>query len=203
MKQKVKGIVFDIGSIVTRPPKILASDVLSKYYKIDLDEFLDAMFKNWDEKQTGKISMKQYYESVARDLKIEDVKRIGKKWKSLMEKHTEPNHTVISIIKNLKKNYKIIVFTNVSENAEKIRIKKGIYNYFDIKLISCTEGMKKPNKDFYRLLIERSNLKPNELIFIDDSETNVLVAKKLGLYTIHFQNSRQLKEDLKKLGVKW
>ena len=202
MESQWKGIVFDIGSVVTKPKKIRASNVLSKYYKIDLDEFLDAMFKKWDERQTGKISMKQYYESVARALKIEDVAGFEKRWESLMEKHIEPNTTVISLIKYLKSNYKIIAFTNVSKDAEEIRIKKGIYDYFDLKLISCDEGMKKPDEDFYKLLIERSTLKPNELIFIDDSETNLLVAQKLGIKTIHFQNARQLKKDLKKLGVK-
>lgn len=202
MKQRFKGIVFDIGSVVTKPHKILASDALSKYYKIDVDEFLEAMFKKWDERQTGKISMKDYYKSVATRLKIKDIKGFEKIWKYLMEKHIEPNKIMRSIIKNLKKNYKIIAFTNVSKDAEKIRIKKGIYDNFDIKLISCNVGMKKPNEDFYKLLIERSNLKSDELIFIDDSEVNLLTAQKFGINTIYFKNAGQLREDLKKLGVK-
>jgi HAD superfamily hydrolase (TIGR01509 family) len=62
--------------------------------------------------------------------------------------------------------------------------------------------MKKPHKKFYQLLFKKSQLKPEELVFIDDSEPNIIAAKKLKMNVILFQNARQLKKDLKKIGVK-
>jgi len=36
---------------------------------------------------------------------------------------------------------------------------------------------------------------------IDDKKQNLVAPKRMGMKTIHFRNARQLKEDLKKLGV--
>lgn len=200
-KKEIKAIVFDIGSVVTKRQRILIAEILSKHYKIDLDKFLTAMFKKRSKIVTGKISGMEYYKDFANRLKIKDFNEFKRRWESLMEKHINPNKRVQSLIKNLKKNYRIIAFTNVTKDAEKIRFKKRVYDYFDIKLISFIEGMKKPDKDFYKLLIKRSKLNPNELLFIDDIKKNLLTAQKFGMNTILFKNTSKLKKDLKKIGV--
>ena len=196
-KKEIKAIVFDIGGVVTKPHKINLSRILSEYYKISLSKFSGAIFRKWDKMLTGKTSMKQYYRYITARLNIKDTNKFEKKWESLMKKHVEPNKEMQLLIKDIRKNYKIIAFTNVSKDVERIGIKKGIYDHFHIKVCSCNEGMKKPEKEFYKLLIKKSQCKPQELVFIDDSKNNLIPAQKLGIQTIHFKNASQLKKDLK------
>lgn len=201
-KKEIKAIVFDIGSVVTRPRKIKTSDILSKQYGISSEDFLKAILKRWGENMTGKISVQDYYRSITSRLKIKNTLEFEKRWKYLIEEDVKLNRKVLSLVKKLKKNYKTIAFTNVSRDVEKIGMRKGVYDNFDLKLISCKEGMKKPNKNFYELLIKKSKYNPHELVFIDDKKPNLLPAQKLGMQIIHFKNAKQLKKDLKNRGVK-
>ena len=42
---------------------------------------------------------------------------------------------------------------------------------------------------------------PQQILFIDDKESNIEVAKKLGVNVIKFKDYKQLKKDLKEFGV--
>ena len=47
-------------------------------------------------------------------------------------------------------------------------------------------GIAKPDPEIYKLLLSRYDLKAEECVFIDDTEENVLSAKKLGFAGIVF-----------------
>ncbi|MEN9626419.1 MAG: hypothetical protein RL557_747 [archaeon] len=201
-KKEIKAIVFDIGSVVTKPEKMKDSEVLAKTYKINRKKFLKAILNKWDKMIAGKISMKDYYNSITKQLKIKGIGEFERRWKLSINRRTEINKSTQSLIKDLKKNYKTIAFTNVSKDFKEMGIKKGIYKFFDMKICSCDEGMKKPRKNFYELLLKRAKHKPQEMIFIDDKKPNLMPAQTLGIQTIHFKNAKQLKKDLKNRGVK-
>jgi HAD superfamily hydrolase (TIGR01509 family) len=46
---------------------------------------------------------------------------------------------------------------------------------------------------------EKLNIKPEECVFIDDHEENLVPARQLGMHTILFQSITQMKRDLEKL----
>ena len=66
-------------------------------------------------------------------------------------------------------------------------------------LFSCDVHLVKPDPAFYELLIDRYALVPEQCVFIDDLETNLEPAKKLGIHTIHFQSPQQAREELDRL----
>jgi len=45
-------------------------------------------------------------------------------------------------------------------------------------------------------------MKPEEAVFIDNRDWNIIPAKKLGMKTVLFRNNKQTFRELKKLGVK-
>ena len=47
----------------------------------------------------------------------------------------------------------------------------------------------KPDVKIYQKMIEKLNCKPNEIIFIDDKEKNVIGAKSLGINGIVYKNN--------------
>jgi len=91
--------------------------------------------------------------------------------------------------------------TNIILFNHKLRLKKKSYKQFKIRLISCKEGLRKPDIRFYRLMIKRAKVSPETIVFIDDEEKMLIPAKKLGINTILFKNNKQLIKDLKKLEV--
>jgi len=76
------------------------------------------------------------------------------------------------------------------------------YDFFDIAngtVISANEGVKKPDKKIFEILLDRYSLDPQECLLIDDDDTNktLEVANSIGI------NGRKVKandlEDIKEL----
>jgi HAD superfamily hydrolase (TIGR01509 family) len=69
--------------------------------------------------------------------------------------------------------------------------------------LSCREGFKKPDPEFYELALKIAAVKPEEVIFVDDKEVFTKPAEEIGmkgiLYT--YPDNAKLFEELKQLGV--
>jgi putative hydrolase of the HAD superfamily len=107
------------------------------------------------------------------------------------------------LAKKLAKNHQIIIFSNHHRGApEKTGKLLGI-NVRQFPFVnSAVVGMRKPHLQFYRYLIKRHHLKPQECLFIDDRERNLPPARKLGIHTyLYDQNFPRLVRYLKRLGI--
>ena len=104
---------------------------------------------------------------------------------------------IIELVKELKKQgIKTAVLSNIFKfEAEVIREHNG-YDGFDAVILSYEVGMMKPESDIYKLVIKRLNVKPEECIFVDDQEKNLLPAEELGIKTVLAQNSEQIVKDV-------
>jgi epoxide hydrolase-like predicted phosphatase len=202
-KNKIKAIIFDIGEVLyDESMNFLLDKEVSESFNFSYEKLKKAREKYLNKAQTGKLSIKEYPKLVAKELHIKDKNKFTKLWIKLRTNAITFNKNVEKTIKKLKKNYLIGTLTNITKINHRIRIKKNAYKHFKLKLISCNEGLRKPNLNFYKLLIKKTKLKPEEIIFIDDAEENIIPAKKLGIKTTLFKNNSQLIKELKRVGVK-
>lgn len=72
---------------------------------------------------------------------------------------------------------------------------------FDGIVVSGLERLVKPDPRIFRLFCERYSLAPESCVFIDDSEINVVSARKFGMQAIHFTDPKSLRQELVKLGL--
>lgn len=72
---------------------------------------------------------------------------------------------------------------------------------FDGVVVSGLERLVKPDPRLYRVFCERYSLSPDMCVFIDDSEPNIVAARKFGMNGIHFTDPKQLRKDLIALGL--
>jgi FMN phosphatase YigB (HAD superfamily) len=72
---------------------------------------------------------------------------------------------------------------------------------FDGVVVSGLEHLVKPDPRIYRVFCERYSLAPSECVFIDDSEPNVVAARKFGMQAIHFTGPEALRKELIGLGL--
>jgi len=78
-------------------------------------------------------------------------------------------------------------------------IKAGIYDAFSDIFNSSEIGYAKPSIEIFSFVITRLQLNPNEIIFIDDSESYVSVAKSLGINAFRYFNLSTLRSDLSEI----
>ena len=105
---------------------------------------------------------------------------------------------LIELINNLSNKYSICILSN---SASKHLDLDGLS--FEPEIVTPQDvGSIKPQSKIYEYTLERMKLKPEEAIFIDDSEINVLAANQLGINGLLYDNIYKLSKDLADLGVK-
>lgn len=61
----------------------------------------------------------------------------------------------------------------------------GVWDLFDVHVVSELEGLAKPDPAIYRLALERIGLPAERCVFVDDREKNLPPAAGLGITTVH------------------
>lgn len=72
---------------------------------------------------------------------------------------------------------------------------------FDGVIVSGLEHLVKPDPRIYRVFCERYALAPESCVFIDDSEANVVAARRFGMTALQFTDAATLRKDLIGLGL--
>jgi HAD superfamily hydrolase (TIGR01509 family) len=73
-----------------------------------------------------------------------------------------------------------------------------IYLHQFKKIYSASEiGFSKKDSQLYKYILNDLHRKPDEVLFIDDSEENISAAQDAGLEATHYKNNQQLLDKLK------
>lgn len=195
---KINTIIFDLGNVLIdwNPnyvfDKLIEDKERKKYF------FENICTMEWNEMQDAGRTIKEATEELVTrhpDWK-EYIEAYYGKWKDMLG---GPIHDTVEIFKQLKESgqYKLYALTNWS--AETFPVALELYEFlhwFDGRVVSGEEKMRKPEPKFYQVLLDRFHVSPEETLFIDDNLRNIKAAESLGINSIHFKSPQQLKEEL-------
>ena len=91
------------------------------------------------------------------------------------------------------------ILSNVYRMSARRLRAMGRYDGFDPVLLSCDEGMAKPDEKFFEAAVERTGVAAQEIVFIDDQEKNLPIARKLGMMVVKSVNPKQVVKDVNDL----
>ena len=105
----------------------------------------------------------------------------------------------LPLIRSAKENgYKVFLLSNYPDKLADMHWKRfSFLPEVDGYIISAKVKLAKPDKKIYLMLMDRYRLMPEECVFIDDREDNLVPARELGMETIHFKSYEELKNELK------
>lgn len=207
-RPKITTIIFDVGGVQYFYDHMRAARPISKEIGIDVNKVYNLIARGSSKPGMAKMAEygsteKEYWQRFAKDLNVKSVnyKRMSELW----NKCFWPNKPMHSLIKRVKKKYKIGILSNMAQGHKKFLQKKGIEKPFKKKNViwSCDVDIVKPNPKIYTLVLKRMNASPGESVFIDDNKKNIKAAKKLGINGIVYKNHKKFLKELKKLGVEW
>jgi 2-haloacid dehalogenase len=196
-------LVFDLGGVlIDWNPDYL-------YNKIIPDEkerkwFLSTICTpDWNEEQDAGRSLREATECL-----VEKYPEYEAAIRAYYDRWTEmlggPIHETLEIFRELKfhTHLKLYALTNWSAETFPVALEEyDFLHWFDGRLVSGEEKMRKPFPEIYRLLIERFGIEPEKSIYVDDNLRNVLPARELGFIGIHFRTPELFREELKGLGL--
>lgn len=197
--KKFDTIIFDLGGVlIDWNPKYLYSNIFEDERKMN-DFFAEVCTSDWNEEQDGGRSLKDATdELIGRFPDHKDnIRAYYDRWEEMLR---GPIEGTVEILKEVKEsnNVKLYILTNWSAETFPIALNRFEFlHWFDGKLVSGEEKMRKPFREIYELLIQKFDIEPTTAIYIDDNQRNLAAPKELGIDTIHFVSPEQLREELK------
>jgi 2-haloacid dehalogenase len=196
-------LVFDLGGVlIDWNPEYLYRQVIP-----DENErrwFLaEVCSPHWNEEQDGGRTLQEGTEILVKKFPEHEktIRIFYDRWTEMLG---GPIHETVEIFRHLKQHSGLRLYALTNWSAETFPTALEMYEFlhwFDGRLVSGEEKMRKPHRDIYERLIEKFGIDPHRAIYVDDNIRNVIPARELGFYGIHFQSSAQFKAELEKLGV--
>ena len=198
----IRAIFWDVGGVLlTNAWDHTERAEALEHFHIDEKEFHDRHEMVVSSFERGKITLDEYLD---RTVFYHERPFSRDEFRDYMYSLSKPIPEVLELAKALSDSRKYFMGTinNESRELNYYRIEKfGLRQIFGLFISSCFVGLRKPERDIYRLALETTQIPATECCFIDDRALNLECAAKLGMHTIEMQKVDQLREDLAKLGV--
>lgn len=194
-------IIFDLGGVVLNRGIWLFREWMVKTYDVTDEDTINIFIKKYYKPYfSGKISEEEFWTNSLNDLSI------NADWKLLRDKllnFFEPNEGMFDLIDSLRNSgYKTALLSDqTNEWWPVLNNKYSITSHFDKCIISSEVGYHKPQPEIYQLSLDELKSQPEKSIFIDDLEHNLTPANQIGMKTILYQDTSQLKKELATLNI--
>jgi HAD superfamily hydrolase (TIGR01509 family) len=111
---------------------------------------------------------------------------------------------VYDLIASLRKQYSIIAFSgNIKSRIDFLEAKYRFRQLFDLEIYSFDFHLTKPEREFVEIMIAKSGVRPEEIVYIDDNDSYAKPARELGVNVIIYRRgeSARLQQELRRYGL--
>ncbi|MBN1168476.1 HAD-IA family hydrolase [Candidatus Woesebacteria bacterium] len=193
----IKAVILDADGVVIKDHEYFSVRYKRDFGKSLKDEVITNFFKNeYKKTAVGKADLKELLEKRLDEWGWKGtVDELLKYW---FEGERDVNKKVLEIAKNLReKGVKIgLASDNERYRAEYLFDEVGLEYYFDYMFFSCFLGFTKSDPKFFEYVINKLKFKPQQIIYFDDDQENVDVAKGVGIDARLYESVSQLSELL-------
>lgn len=199
---EIRAIFWDVGGVLLTNAwdHEERAKALEKF-QIDAKDFQSRHELLVSSFERGKITLDEYLE---RTVFYKERSFTVESFRDYMFSLSQPFPEVLKFALALSNSGKYLMGTinNESRELNYYRMERfGLREIFSLFFSSCFVGLRKPERDIYRLALETTQISAESCCFIDDRPLNLECAAKMGIQTIQMQNPDQLRADLNKLGV--
>lgn len=193
----IKTLLFDFGDVFINLDKAATQRELKRW------EILDASAKLLELNQAyekGLLSSEEFVKSFQKEYEHLTEADITSSWNAILLDF--PEHR-LEFIKQLsaENRYQLILLSNTNDIhidfvKENVPFFEEFKNCFDAFYLSQEINMRKPEPSIYNYVLEQHDLRPEEVLFIDDTKENTEAAAALGIHTWNIQPGKEDVVDL-------
>jgi putative hydrolase of the HAD superfamily len=174
----------------------------AKEFGLDYEVMNERHHLTFDTYEEGKLSLKDYLRRVVfyqeRDFSLDD-------FRQYVFAQSKPYQETIELVCSLKEKYglKTAAVSNEGRELTVHRIDTfdlGAFIQFFIS--SCFVHYRKPDEDMYRIALDIAQVRPEEVVYIEDRPMFVEVAEGLGIHGIVHRGFEPTRAALEQLGLK-
>jgi 2-haloacid dehalogenase len=200
----IKTIIFDLGGVlIDWNPKYVFNEMYFDSLE-KRDYFLTHICSSdWNERQDEGRSIVDATEELIMEFPEWEtaIRDYYGRWTDMLN---GPITGTVEIFRQIKESgkYKTYALTNWQAGLFEIAlVRYNFLHWFDGRVVSGEEKMRKPFPEFYNLLLNRYKVKAEEVLFIDDNLRNIKAAEALGIKSIQFESAAALQKELNELQI--
>lgn len=192
-RDTIKVIGVDVGGVII--PYL--DDLIDEAIRVSLGLDKTKFYKLWKKDTIGLVKgttlEKDFWDNI-KTTTNKDPKCAKRILKDNYINNLIMNGEFIAYLRTISIKFKIVAMSNSIKTHSDFNYKNAVYDAFDELYLSNEMGLKKPDINYFNHVIKKLEIEPWQLLFIDDNATNIKVARKIGIRTIHFKyNSQTIK----------
>ncbi len=195
-------IFFDIGGVLlTDGWGHVSRQAAAKKFGLDWDEYSERHEKVAHAIEINSLTLERYLD---RAVFYRPRPFTRDEFRDFIFAQSQPIKDSLKVAEELAQSGRYFMATLNNEILELnvYRIEKfGLRRDFPAFFSSCFLGLRKPDEAIYQMVLQITQRKPEECIFIDDREVNLECPRELGINTILFKDAAQLRTELISKGV--
>ena len=200
MKQTIEAVIFDMGGVFINTFDHSARQSMAQRYGISEKELDRIVFHNSlsADAEKGLYSKEELLERMAQQVGItlEDATAFYMEYFSKDEEDAE----LVAFVRTLKPHYKLGLLSNAYPGTREWMQKYHTFlDLFEISFFSAEAGMRKPEPEFFRLILDAMQVDPQKTLFVDDFPENIAGAQQLGMQTVWYTDREKCIPLLKDL----
>jgi epoxide hydrolase-like predicted phosphatase len=189
---RVRAVVVDIGGVLERTPPTGWVEQWEGRLGLPAGGLATVVSPIWRPGRTGEATLIEIERRTAAVLGLgEDEARAL--WEDVWAEYVGTlNGEFAQYLADLRPRYKTAILSNSFVGArEREHDPYGFEDLVDLVLYSHEEGLEKPDPRFYELVCERLGVRPDEALFVDDVDANVIGARRVGMKAVLFVSNDQ------------
>lgn len=197
MDKKITTLIFDFGGVLTTTKFFpLLAEKFGRTYGVDPQLIKERLYAHEHSPAIGQHSVEQFWENSCKDLGIP----LDAFVKAFMTYDLNPD--MFAYLHTLKPKYALILHSdNFAPRVAEIQRDSRFTDLFDQMYFSNEIGILKTDERAFRHVLSTIHQKPEECVFVDDKEKNLLASRSIGMHTVLFKSLEQLKAEFTKLGI--
>jgi putative hydrolase of the HAD superfamily len=198
----IHAVLFDIGGVLEATPDLGVTEFWEAKLGLATGELDARLHDAWVGGSIGVITLDEVYQAVTVRLGLTEdqcEEYMGDVWREYLG---EANTELINYVRGLRPRYRTGILSNSFVGArEREQAAYGFEDLVDEIVYSHESGMLKPDPRSYALACTRLCVRPEETVFVDDSEDFVVGARQAGLHAILFRDNAQSIAEIGRLLV--
>jgi len=202
MPSQITTLFLDIGGVLlTNGWDHNSRKRAAETFDLDYDEMNERHHLTFDTYEEGKLSLDDYLRRVVfyreRSFSREE-------FKTFMYAQSKPYPEMIKLIRGLKTQYglRVAAVSNEGRELTMYRVQQfELRTFVDFFVSSCFVHYRKPDEDLYRIALDISQAKSDQVIYIDDRGLFVEVARELGITGIVHSAYEATRKSLEEFGL--
>ena len=198
----IHGLILDYGEVLCHRPTPEKTARMADALRLDPETFAARYEQERGRYDRGDVSFGDYWSKVAAgSVKLDyDLLDQLRRWD--VDMWTDVDRDMTDWLGRVQTSgLKTAVLSNMHPDmAMYVRRTFTWLQQLDSLTLSCEVRLVKPERAIYERCLEGVALRPDEALFIDDREVNVVAAREAGLRALRFESIERLRKDLEGMG---